>query len=197
MASSTATASVTPLPTTLGGAALTINGRAAPLFYASPTQINAQLPNETPTGTAMAVVTVGSVASAPVSFSVTAVNPGIFIFGNNRAVVQNQDFNVNDASQPAAVGSFITAYLTGIGPVDNPVATGVPTPSSPLARVTLQAVATIGGQSAEILFLGLTPGLVAVGQANLKVPELAPGTYPLVITIGGVPSNGPLVTVGN
>ena len=53
----------------------------------------------------------------------------------------------------------------------------------------------ISDQSAEILFLGLTPGLVGVGQANLKVPPLPPGAYPLAITIGGVKSNTGLVTV--
>lgn len=36
------------------------------------------------------------------------------------------------------------------------------------------ASATIGGQTAEIVFLGLTPGLVGVGQANLRVPARAP-----------------------
>jgi uncharacterized protein (TIGR03437 family) len=197
MAGSTVNASSVPLPTTLGGAVLTINGRAAPLFYVSPTQINAQLPAETLPGTATAVVSTGGVTSAPISFTVAPVYPGIFIFGNSRAVVQNQDFSVNDAPSPAAAGSFITAYLTGIGPVDNPVPTGQVTPSSPLARPTLQAVATIGGQVAETLFLGLTPGLVGVAQANLRVPQLAPGHYPLVITIAGVASNGPLVSVGN
>lgn len=190
-------ASSTPLPTTLGGAILTINGRPAPLFYVSPSQINAQLPNETLPGTATAVLSVAGAVSSPVSFPVTPVNPGIFIFGNSRAVVQNQDFSVNDAPRPAPVASVITAYLTGIGPVDNPVPTGVVTPTSPLARPTLQAGATIGGQNAEILFLGLTPGLVGVAQANLRVPPLASGHYSLVITIGGVASNGPLVSVGD
>ena len=197
MAGSTANASVVPLPTTLGGATLTVNGRLAPLFYVSPTQINAQLPAETLPGTATAVVSTGGVSSAPITFTVAAVHPGIFIFGNSRAVVQNQDFSVNDAPRPAAAGSFITAYLTGIGPVDNPVPTGQVTPSSPLARPTLQAVATIGGQTAETLFLGLTPGLVGVAQANLRVPQLSPGHYPLVITIAGVASNGPLISVGD
>ena len=77
----------------------------------------------------------------------------------------------------------------------NPVPTGAVAPASPLARATMASSATIGGQNAEILFLGATPGLVGVGQANLRVPTLPPGTYPLVITIGGVRSNAPLATV--
>ena len=41
----------------------------------------------------------------------------------------------------------------------------------------------------------MTPGLVGVVQANVKVPQLGPGDYPLVLTIGGVRSNAPLVTI--
>jgi len=74
MATSTASAATTPLPTSLGGATLAINGRLAPLFYASPTQINAQLPNEIGPGEATAVVTVGAVSSTARTFTVTAVH---------------------------------------------------------------------------------------------------------------------------
>ena len=31
----------------------------------------------------------------------------------------------------------------------------------------------------------MTPGLVALGQANIHVPVLTPGDYPVVVTIGG------------
>ena len=141
------------------------------------------------------VVKAGDTSSAPAQFNVAAAAPGIFVFGNNRAVVQNQDFSVNQATNPAAVGSFITVYLTGGGALDNPVATGVPTPSTPLSRVNGSFSATIGGQPADILFLGMTPGLVGIVQANLKVPQLSPGDYPLVITIGGTRSNAPVITV--
>jgi hypothetical protein len=43
-------------PRMLGGASLTVNGRGAQLFYASPTQINFHVPAETETGTAHIVV---------------------------------------------------------------------------------------------------------------------------------------------
>jgi uncharacterized protein (TIGR03437 family) len=197
LATATAGASATPLPTTLGGASVTIAGRAAPLFYVSATQVNAQVPYETPTGQAAVVVAVGGVASAAINMNVAAAAPGIFTFETNRAVVQNQNFSVNTASNPAQVGSIITAYLTGGGGYDNAsrLQSGVPTPPDPLNRITLNASATIGGQNADILFLGLTPGLIGVVQANVRVPPLAAGNHPLALTIGGVASNGPLVSV--
>jgi len=195
LASSTAGATSTPLPTSLGGASLSISGRPAPLFFASPTQINAQVPWETQPGKATAAVAVGSTVSAAFSFTVAPASPGIFVFGTNRAAVQNQDFSINNTDKPAAAGSFITVYLTGGGAVDNAVPTGAVAPSAPLSRVVVSASATIGGQTADILFLGLAPGFVGLLQANLKVPQLSAGDYPLVVTIGGARSNSPLITV--
>jgi uncharacterized protein (TIGR03437 family) len=47
------------------------------------------------------------------------------------------------------------------------------------------------------LFLGLTPGLVGLAQANILVPDAAPlGDQILLITIGGQTANGALVSIG-
>ena len=195
LAGGLASASSTPLPTTLGGTSVTINGKPAPLFFVSATQINARAPWESQPGQATAIMTSGDKVSAAFQFTVAAAAPGTFAVGSNRAVVQNQDFSINNTDKPAAAGSFIVAYLTGGGAVDNAVATGAPNPSSPLSRVVASPSATIGGQPADVLFLGLVPGFVGLLQANLKVPQLASGDYPLVITIGTARSNAPLITV--
>ena len=193
---STAGASSIPLPPSLGGASVTINGTPAPLNFVTTGQINAQVPWAIASGPATAIVTSGGIASAPFQFTVAAAYPGIFVFGTNRAVVQNQDFSLNTTGSPAAVGSFITVYMTGGGAVNPPIATGAASPGgSTLAQVTAPHSATIGGQPADVQFLGMAPGFVAVVQANVKVPALSAGDYPLVITIGGQKSNGPLVTV--
>jgi uncharacterized protein (TIGR03437 family) len=112
-------------------------------------------------------------------------------------VAQNQDYGLNTASAPAAPGSIITVYLTGIGAVDNPAGTGLAASADPLSRPVAEAEAYIGGQWARIHFLGLTPGLAGLAQANLQVPDLPPGDYPVLIRIGGVGSNTPLVVVGS
>lgn len=190
-------ATTVPLPLSLSGLAVIINGTATPLWYASPTQINFEMPADAPPGSATAILTSGGASSAPLSFTIAQVAPGIFAYGNNRAVAVNPDGSLTDADHPAAVGSMITVYLTGIGPLDNPVATNTPAPSEPLSRPSLPARATIGGQAAQIQFLGLTPGAIALAQANISVPSLAPGDYPVVITIAGTASNAPLITVGD
>jgi uncharacterized protein (TIGR03437 family) len=195
LATSTAQAESVPLPATLGGAIVTVNGIRAPLFYSSRLQINFQIPYETLIGPASVVVTVAGDSSAPLSVPVQAASPGIFMFGSNRAVAQNPGYSINDANNPVAGGSYIVVYLTGMGPMDNPVADGASAPLSPLSGATSQFSATIGGENANVFFLGLTPGAVGLAQANITVPDLPAGTYPLVITIDGVPSNAPLVTV--
>jgi uncharacterized protein (TIGR03437 family) len=126
---------------------------------------------------------------------VTSAAPGIFEYGNNRAVVQNDDFSLNSESSGAVAGSYIVAYLTGSGPLDNPVQTGVPAPSAPLSRPLGAVTASLNGVPAEVAFAGLTPGFVGLMQVNAKVPSLPPGTYPLVVSIAGQWSNSALVTV--
>ncbi len=195
LAPATALAAVVPLPTELAGATMTVNGRRAPLFFVSPSQINAQIPVETAPGPAAIVVTTAGGASAEFTFNIAPAGPGIFVFDSTRAVAQNEDHTLNTVDSPAFTGSVITVYMTGQGALDNPVETGAATPFGLLSRATLEASAAIGGKAAEILFLGMTPGLVGVLQANLRVPDLVAGHYPVEITIGGVTSNAPVVTV--
>ena len=195
LAVGTSFATSVPLPTTLGGTQVTVNDQPVPLFFVSPTQINFQLPTLS-AGTVNAVVKISSYSTAPRSFTVAAAAPAIFRQGDtNRALAQNQDLSLNGPSSPAAAGSVIVVYLTGIGPVDNPVAPGAPTPNSPLARPLLPVAATIGGQAVDIQFIGLTPGFAGLAQANLRVPTLSAGDYPLVITIGSTPSNPATISV--
>jgi uncharacterized protein (TIGR03437 family) len=56
---------------------------------------------------------------------------------------------------------------------------------------------SIGGQIIEPAFAGLAPGSIGLAQANVQVPVLAPGDYPVVITVGGSVSNSVLVSIGN
>jgi adhesin/invasin len=127
---------------------------------------------------------------------VAAAAPGILLYGNNHAVAQNQDFSLNQATVPAAPASFLTVYLTGIGPLDNPVGNGQPALADPLSRATQPYSATIGNVPATVSFLGLTPGFVGLAQANIQVPNLANGDYPLVLRVGGQASNAATVSIG-
>ena len=175
-----------PFPTSLNGVSVNINGRPAPLTYVSPSQINFQLPSSTSVGTASAIVVNGSQTSGAVSFSVSTAAPGIFQYGAGRGVIQNQDYSLNSRENLAAGRSIIIVYLTGIGLTNPLVPDGSASPGGPLAQPPLEYKATIGGENARILFLGLTPGNVGLAQANIEVPSLAiSADYPLVMEVGG------------
>lgn len=184
-----------PLPTVLAGVSITVGGRKAPLFYVNPSQINFQVPWETPLGSANVVVSLNGVPSNTAAVPVIAASPGLFTMGT-AAVVLNSDNTLNQSSSPAAPGSAISAYLTGSGPVNHTIADGVASPSAPLVEATSKVTATIGTQSAQVLFAGLAPGFVGLLQVNLTVPAgLASGSYPLTVSIGGQASNSASISV--
>jgi uncharacterized protein (TIGR03437 family) len=185
-----------PLGLSMNGTSVTVGGKPAPLVFVSGGQVNAQVPYElSEADNVPVVVTVNGVPSLAATVSIVATAPGIFQFGDKRAVVQNEDYTVNDAGNGAKAGSYVVAYVTGIGRVDNPVATGAAAGSDPLSRPQAPISATINNQSVDIAFAGLTPGFVGLAQVNLKIPNLAPGNYPLVVTVKGEKSNTATVTV--
>jgi uncharacterized protein (TIGR03437 family) len=175
---------------------VTVGGKSAPLVFVSAKQINAQVPYDIPLGDGVpVVVTVNGKASPAVNVSVVPAAPGVFQFGEKRAVVQNADATVNTAENGAEANSYVVAYLTGAGDVDNPVQTGSPAVGSPLSRHKNNVTATINGVPAEVAFAGLTPQFIGLTQVNLKVPSMPAGTYALVVAAGGQQSNSVMVTV--
>lgn len=188
----------TPLPTILNGAQVIVNGIHAPLVYVSPTQINFQLPYETPVGSVTVRVSNGALISSSLTISVARIAPGIFRAENQHGAVINQDTTPNSSSNPAAPGSVIVAYLTGIGTVTPPVADGAAPPNSPHSIPAARPSASIGGVDAPVQFLGLSPGLVGLAQANIQVPTSLPtGDYPLTVALDNTNSASALVSVAN
>ena len=197
LASATETANVVPWPTSLRGVQVTVNGQAVPVYFVSAGQINGQVPFEIAPGEVDVVVTLNDVAGTVRKAMVQATAPGVLQNPVNRAVVQNSNGSVNASNNPARAGEAVTVYLTGIGMLDNAVTTGAAAPGDPLSRAIASATVKIGGVDAQVLFVGLTPGFVGLAQANVIVPQLGAGEYPLEITVGGVASNRPVITVRN
>jgi uncharacterized protein (TIGR03437 family) len=198
LSASTTQASTIPLPTQLGGTTVKVNGTPIPLFFVSPGQINAQLPFEVQAGTATAVVTTSSGDSQSATFNVASSAVGIFQFsGSNRAIALNQNGSLNGPDNPEQRGNVVVLFLTGQGPVTPPVPTGRAAPSDTLSPASLPVAATIGGSTATVLFLGLTPGLVGLAQANIQIPaDVTPGNNVAVaITVGGQAGNTVTISV--
>ena len=196
LASRAANAMDVPLPRVLEGTSLRVNGVPSPIYYVSPTQVNAQIPYEVSPGVATVTVLTRANLLPPVALTIQTSAPGLFLFGRNRALVQNQDGVINGPGYPATPGSIVTAYLTGQGPLDLPIPSGNAAPSDPLIATVAGISATIGGQNVEITFAGMAPGLVGVFQVNLRVPPFTADDYPLAVAVGSAISNSGLITVG-
>jgi uncharacterized protein (TIGR03437 family) len=109
----------------------------------------------------------------------------------------NQDESINSVENPEARGRVIVCFVTGAGAVNPPVATGQMAPFDPLSQAVLARSASVGGAAAEVQFLGLTPGFVGLGQANILVPDAAAtgDAVPVAITLGGQTSNTAFVSI--
>jgi uncharacterized protein (TIGR03437 family) len=192
-------ATAVPLPTTILTTTVTVNGELAPLFYVDQNQINAQMPEDIKSGLATVIVKNGSATSNAAAVFIPATGtPGIVVYGNNRAVVVNQNGTVNSPTAPAKVGDTVVAYFTGGGPVNaaGPLVTGGPTPAG-LSPVSGPNTVKVNGVDATTTYVGLTPGSIGLYQANFVIPKVAAGDHPLVITISGQSSNNPLIAVSN
>jgi uncharacterized protein (TIGR03437 family) len=201
LATKAASAATVPFPTKLLNTTVTVNGTAVPLYYVSPTQINAIMPWETPGGALASVaVTNGTTTSNAAAVYVPATGtPGIAVYGSNRAVVTNADgVTVNSATAPANVGDEVVAWFTGGGPVDaaGALKTGSPAPNG-LSPITGTYSVTVGTVAAQVKYIGLTPGSIGLYQVNFIVPQLAKGSYPVQIVIAGQASNTPVMNVAN
>jgi uncharacterized protein (TIGR03437 family) len=195
LASATATATSLPLSGLLAGAQVQVNGNPAPLFFASPGQINFQMPFEVQGQTSAQVrVSVLGINTPEVSVPLAAAAPGLFTTSQDGkgfvVALHGADNTPISASNPARAGETIVVYATGLGAVTPAVASGAPAPSNPLATTQTPATATIGNDAARVVFSGLAPGFVGLYQINLEVPPGAPpADVPLVVSIGSARSN--------
>ena len=195
LAGSTMSALSVPLPKVLGDTSVTFNGIAAPLYFVSSGQINAQAPFELPAGIAATVqVQRGSNVSTVRTANVAVVSPGIFLFdqaSNAGAVLHGSDFSPVSSSSPMRPGEYLVIYCTGLGPVLTPMKSGDPAPGvSPLAGAVYLPALKIAGLPASVSWAGLAPGFVGLFQINAQAPAALPaGNQPVQITTLGVASN--------
>jgi uncharacterized protein (TIGR03437 family) len=191
----TVNATTVPLPNALGGVTVQVGGIGIPLLYVSPTQINAQLPYEIAPGSTTLSVIVNGSSSVAIPLTVAPTAPGLFVFQDGRVVIQNQDYTINSGTNPAQAGSVVVAYYTGQGALDRSISSGDAAPLADLSRPTSVTSATVGGLPAQVLFSGMTPTFVGLAQANIVIPNVPSGDYPLVITVGGAVSNSGDISV--
>ena len=144
-----------PLPTIVQGTAVLVGGLAAPLFYVSDTQVNAQIPFGLVAGHEYpVVVAAGSSYTVPEPIQLAPLAPGIARLADGSVIAQHGDFSLVDASSPAKPGEYLVVYLAGMGLTDNAVVDGAPSPANPLANVASTPAVTLGGTPVTVLFAG-------------------------------------------
>jgi uncharacterized protein (TIGR03437 family) len=184
-------ASQVPLPREMAGRRVEVTpGVDAPLLFVSETQINMQVPVETPSGSqgvAVRRVDTNELLAGGV-LSVLEAGPGLFTENQNglgQVLALNENGTINGPSNPAARGSVVSLFGTGQGPVNPAVTSGQAAPGSPLA-VTVAAPTSdgatcltvqpsvciaIGSTFGDVLFSGLAPNFVGLWQINVRIPE--------------------------
>lgn len=184
-----------PLLKTLGGLSLKLGSLDVPLFYASPGQVNAQIPFEVAENTTLQLRAFSKdVIASPESVTIGAVQPGIFTVdqsGAGQGAVLNTRGVLVDAAAPASVGDVLQVFCTGLGITNPRAASGERTPVAPLHIAVHAVTARIGGLDAAVEFAGLAPGFVGLYQVNVRVPAgvTAGNSMPLVLSQEGVESN--------
>ena len=193
LSASSAAAGQVPLPGTLASTCVSVNNETLPLLYASPNQINAQLPFDVTGGSSLVVRTSGGI-SGPFPFTVLSAAPAVFLSGTAGPLTGlptiyrgGNNYSLVTLSNPIHPNDILVILATGMGPTSSEPAAGDAAPSNPLAVVTDTPVLTLGSAQLDLLYAGLAPGEVGVYQINAAVPWwVAAGMQvPLTISQGG------------
>ena len=195
-------------PTSLGGVSVTIDGKAAYLWYVSPTQINLQVPDDTATGSVpvivntargMATTTVTLARFAP-SFNLldTKHIAGIIIRSDGSGAYGGGTYDIigptgSSLGYPtvaAKAGDTVELFGVGFGPTNPAVPAGAAYVGS--APTTNPVTLRIGSTSLSPSFAGETSA--GLYQLNVTIPSaLGSGDVSLQASVGGVQT--PVVTI--
>jgi len=110
-----------------GRSDLTFDGVAAPLLYVQASQINAIVPFEVAGKTHTNIqVHYGANTSATVRMRIADAVPGVFTTGSlgQEIAALNPDLTLNSPANPAARGTVVAMWATGLGALDQHYADG-------------------------------------------------------------------------
>jgi uncharacterized protein (TIGR03437 family) len=173
------------LPVQLDSVSVRVNGKAAYVYYISPTQVNILTPPDTLPASANVLLTVNGVASPAFTAQTQPLSTSFFTFSEGYVIATHLNGSLigpttlyPGASTPAMPNKEVVIYANGFGPTNVPVISGAIAQSGTLSP---PPVIQIGGVTANVIFAGL----VAPGefQFNVVVPaSLGNGDQPVTAT---------------
>jgi uncharacterized protein (TIGR03437 family) len=186
------------LQTTVSGVTVTVTAGGTtlqcPLYYLSPTQVDAVLPGKTPVGNA--TITVNNNGGTSAAFPIVVVQSGFGILSYNGSLAAAYDANntILTASNSANPNQVIVLWGSGVGydPADDDKL--YPQTQDNLTSIPMQAY--VGGVQATLAYRGRSqfPG---VDQVVLTIPGNVPtGCYvSLYIVSGNIVSNSTTIPI--
>lgn len=186
-----------PFPTQAANVQVTFDGTPAPLLWVQDTQINVIAPwSLTPGQTTQVCASYNGVKAKCLNWPVAQTSPGVFTVDGSHAAALNQDGTVNSAANPAARGSIVSVFATGLGPITPPQSdgtlVGVPLPANDLMVYgyahsmifsILNSRFVPASRILELTYKGPAPYLVAgTSQINFKVTEDPGGFWITVLS---------------
>jgi len=182
------------LPKSLDGVSVTVNGKAAYVYYISPKQIDALTPLDSTTGQVAVQVTDNGLVSNSMNVTMQAFSPAFFLFKDGASIAAlHANGSIVGAttlypglSTPAHAGETIALFGNGFGPTNPATADGQIVTVDLLCGNT--ATASVGSASAQVAYCGLVSS--GLYQLNVTIPPGTPsGNAVVTMTIGGVTSN--------
>ncbi|HKA00253.1 MAG TPA: hypothetical protein VKE70_27270, partial [Candidatus Solibacter sp.] len=168
--------------------------KQCPLYYLSPTQIDAVLPGTTATGTATITVTNNGATSNSFTITVAQSAFGILSYNGSLAATYDANNNIITSANSANPGQAIVLWGSGVGydPADDDKL--FPQKQNNLTNIPMQVY--VGGISASIAYRGRSqfPG---VDQVVITVPSNSPtGCYvSLSVVSGNIVSNSTTIPI--
>ncbi len=175
---------------------VTVNGISlnCPLYYLSPTQINAVLPGNTPLGSGTVFVNNNQNKSATFTITVGRSSFGILNYNGSLAATYDANNALISRFNAANPGQTIVIWGSGVGGDAANDDRLFPQKTNNLVNVPMQVL--VGGRVATILYRGRSqfPGL---DQIVVTLPSSVPtGCYvPLSVITGTIVSNGVTIPV--
>jgi uncharacterized protein (TIGR03437 family) len=178
-----------PFPSQAGEVGVTFDGTPAPLLWVQDMQINLAVPWSVAGPNTEVCVSYNNVTTNCLTLPVAPAAPGVFTVDGTHAAALNQDGSVNSAANPAAPGSIVSVFATGLGPISPPQADGslvqFPLPVNELSVGLMPTCENLfcayGAPGPPIFYAGPAPFLIAgASQINFQA------TYTLLLlSIGG------------